>query len=555
MAVIDTYALIGPLSKIPPTPEYSGQLNAFTPVDNSPPVQQFERSSDAFVSVSPNLPISEVEETAASWRMPSFLDDYYYRVHVLPGIIELGNLLSAQERQVEVWSAYFEPQLLSSLGSEGTDGITLGQPAVPPTYFAALESRTYSLNISTNGAPVINAKYTFNFPDDQPTLRVTGRRVVVWPFMPQIKHRESLEWLTDVIPSFNNEQRLALRAAPRQAFTHEFQLDTYQFSRAKAIATQWAHRVYGIPVWAELTRVGPLAQGTTEILVDTTVADYRSDDIIIIWQDDVKNSAVEIGAVLPDRVQLKLPLDRSYLDAYVAPLRFARTPSGVQFRRSNRDITIASTEFLVTANKDLGGSIGLPQYRGKDVLTDRTVLVGDLNERISRSIDQMDNGSGPVSVDIKNSWVDSAKSITFDLLDRQERWRARRWLHSLRGKQKAFWLPTWNPDFILLEDVGPTAAALTVRPVGYPLYYGAKDIMIQLKNGTQVFSRVLSGATDPNGNEVLALEGPVGVGFTVQEVEFICFLSHVRLNSDRIDIRHDYAGRAVTSIPVVETPE
>ncbi|CEF89706.1 tail assembly protein [Pseudomonas phage vB_PaeS_PAO1_Ab18] len=555
MAVIDTYALIGPLSKIPPTPEYSGQLDAFTPVDNSPPVQQFERSSDAFVSVSSNLPISEVEETAASWRMPTFLDDYYYRIHVLPGIIELGNLLSAQERQVEVWSAYFEPQLLSSLGTEGTDGITLGQPAVPPTYFAALESRTYSLNISTNGAPVINAKYTFNFPDDQPTLRVTGRRVVVWPFMPQIKHREALEWLTDVIPSFNNEQRLALRAAPRQAFTHEFQLDTYQFSRAKAIATQWAHRVYGIPVWAELTRVGPLAQGITEILVDTTVADYRSDDIIIIWQDDVKNSAVEIGAVLPDRVQLKLPLDRSYLDAYVAPLRFARTPSGVQFRRSSRDITIASTEFQVTANKDLGGSIGLPQYRGKDVLTDRTVLVGDLNERISRSIDQMDNGSGPVSVDIKNSWVDSAKSITFDLLDRQERWRARRWLHSLRGKQKAFWLPTWNPDFILLEDVGPTAAALTVRPVGYPLYYGVKDIMIQLKNGTQVFSRVLSGATDPNGNEILSLEAPVGVGFTVQEVEFICFLSHVRLNSDRIDIRHDYAGRAVTSIPVVETPE
>uniref|UniRef100_A0AAU8GRU9 Tail assembly protein n=1 Tax=Pseudomonas phage PAKlein3 TaxID=3230132 RepID=A0AAU8GRU9_9VIRU len=555
MAVIDTYALVGPLSKIPPTPEYSGQLNAFTPVDNSPPVQQFERSSDAFVSVSSNLPISELGDTAESWRMPSFLDDYYYRVHVLPGIIELGNLLSAQERRVEVWSAYFEPQLLSSLGSEGTDGITLGQPAVPPTYFAALESRTYSLNISTNGAPVINAKYTFNFPDDQPTLRVTGRRVVVWPFMPQIKHREALEWLTDVIPSFNNEQRLALRAAPRQAFTHEFQLDTYQFSRAKAIATQWAHRVYGIPVWAELTRVGPLAQGITEIQVDTTVADYRSDDIIIIWQDDVKNSAVEIGAVLPDRVQLKLPLDRSFLDAYVAPLRFARTPSGVQFRRSNRDITIASTEFLVTANKDLGGSIGLPQYRGKDVLTDRTVLVGDLNERISRSIDQMDNGSGPVSVDIKNSWVDSAKSITFDLLDRQERWRARRWLHSLRGKQKAFWLPTWNPDLILLEDVGSAGTTLTVSPVGYPLYYGVKDIMIQLKNGTQIFSRVLGGATDPNGNEILSLDGPVGVDFTVQEVEFICFLSHVRLNSDRIDIRHDYAGRAVTSIPVVETPE
>lgn len=553
MAVVTTHAYVGLDQRRVAFAEY-GVPDA-GPVDNSPPVLPAELSASGHGALTDNLPIQEIEATLDVWKAPSFLDDYYYRVHVLPGIIELGNLLSAQVRQVEVWSAYFEPQLLSSLDSEGTDGITLGQPTVPPTYFAALESRTYTLNISTNGAPVINAKYTFNFPDDKPMLRVTGRRVVVWPFMPQTKHREALEWLTDVIPSFNNEQRLALRTAPRQAFTHEFQLDTYQFSRAKAIATQWAHRVYGIPVWAELTRVGPLAQGTTEILVDTTVADYRSDDIIIIWQDDVKNSAVEIGAVLPDRVQLKLPLGSSYLNAYVAPLRFARAPSGVQFKRSNSDFTTASAEFRVTANKDLGGSIGLPQYRGKDVLTDRTVLVEDLNERISRSIDQMDNGSGPISVDIKNSWVDSAKSITFDLLDRQERWRARRWLYSLRGKQRAFWLPAWNRDFILLEDVGPTAAALTVRPVGYPLYYGVKDIMIQLKNGTQVFARVLSGATDPNGNEVLALEGPVGVGLLVSEVEFICFLSHVRLNSDRIDIRHDYAGRAVTSIPVMETPE
>lgn len=555
MAVIDTHALVGPLSKIPPTPDYSGQLDAFAPVDNSPPVQQYERTGDAYVSVSSTLPISEVEETADAWRMPSFLDDYYYRVHVRPGVIELGNLLSTQVRDVEVWSAYFEPQLLSSLSQVGTDGITLTQPQVPPTSFAALEARTYTLNISTNGAPVINALYTFNFPSDHPTLTVTGRRVVVWPFMPQTKHRETLEWQTDILPSFNNEQRLALRPAPRQAFAHEFQLDTYQFSRAKAIATQWAHRVYGIPVWAELTRVGALPAGTTEIMVDTTIADYRSDDIIIIWGDDVNNVAVEIGAVLADRVQLKLPLEKSYQNAYVAPLRFARTFDGMQFRRGATDYTIANATFQVTQNKDLGAAVGYPQYRGKDVLTDRTVLVSDLNERISRSIDEFDNGSGPITVDIKNNWVNSAKTITFDTLTRAERWAARKWVHSRRGKQRAFWLPSWNPDLTLLEDVGPTGAALTVRPIGYPLYYGVKDIMVQLKDGTQIFARVLSGAVDPNENEVLALEAAVGTGFTVAQVDFICFMSHVRFNSDRVEIRHDYAGRATMSIPVVETPE
>ena len=488
-------------------------------------------------------------------KLNSYLQDYYFRVHVRPSRIDLGNLLSSQTRQVEVWNAHLTSKLLASITRESVEGLVLSEPVATPTTFGADEARVYTLSVSTNGPPVIDTKYTFNFPTDHPTLTVTGRRVVVWPFMPQTKHKEMLEWQTDIIPSFNKEQRLALRAAPRQAFTFEFQLDPYQFSRAKAIATKWAHRVYGIPVWSELTRLGPLSAGATEILVDTTVADYRQDDIIIIWESDTNNVAVEIGAVLADRVQLKLPLEKSYQNAYVAPLRFARTFDGMQFRRSNHDFTIASATFQVTQNKDLGAAVGYPRYRGKDVLIDPTILVGDINERISRATDEFDNGSGPIVVDIKNNWVNSTKAITFDVLTRAERWVARKWIHSRRGRQKGFWLPTWNPDLILLNDVPKSGASLTVRPIGYPLYYGVKDIMVQLKNRSRIFARVLSGAVDPNENEVLALEAAVGTGFTVAEVDFICFMSHVRFNSDRVEIRHDYAGRAVTTIPVVETPE
>ncbi|AME18052.1 virion structural protein [Pseudomonas phage AAT-1] len=509
-----------------------------------------------FCTITDNTPIDlEPHEVLTSYRQQSFLDDYYFRVHVNPGVIELGNLLSTQTRNVEVWSAYFEPRLLSSISQVGTDGITLTQPALPPTSFAALEARIYTLNISTNGAPVINALYTFNFPGDSPTLTVTGRRVVVWPFVPQTEHRETLEWFTDILPSFGAEQRIALRTAPRQSFNHEFQLDEYQYSRAKAIATQWAHRVYGLPVWSELTRLGPVPMGTTELMFDTSNADYRSDDIVIVWESDEHFVAAECTDVLADRVVLKLPLEQSYQNAYVAPLRFARTFEGMQFRRRAHDVVTASATFQVTANKDLGASVGLPQYRGKDVLTDRTILVGDLVERISRSIDEFDNGSGPIAVDIKNGWVNYARAITFDTLDRAARWSARKWVHSRRGRQKAFWLPSWNPDLVILDDVGPTGASLTVRPIGYPLYYGIKDVMIELNDGTRIFSRVLGAAVDVNGNEELSLEAPVGTGFAAADVALACFMSHVRFNSDRVEISHSYAGRATASVPVTETPE
>lgn len=485
----------------------------------------------------------------------AFFHDFYNRIHIAPSLISLGNLTSTQVRDVVVWNAYTTPKLLSFIQAVGADGLDLIEPIEAPTYFGATEERTYQLSISTNGPPVIDARYVFHFSDESPSLRVTGRRVVVWPFIPQVEHRETLEWLTDILPSFNNEQRLAVRQAPRQALTYEFQLLPHSFSRAKALATQWAHRVYGVPVWSELTRVGLLPAGITEVTLDTRNADYRDNDLILIWESDTHFVAAENLQVLPDRIVLKFPLEDTYQNAYVAPLRFARTPQGVSFRRFAHDITIANVSFQVTQNKDLAASAGYPQYRGKDVLTERSVIISDLAERISRSMDEFDNGSGPVIVDIQKSWVDSAKVVTFDTLSREHRWAVRGWLHSLRGRQRAFWLPSWNRDLTLVEDVGANGTTLVVRPIGYPLYYGVKDIMVQLKSGVQAFARVLGGATNSNGNEVLSLDVPLGVDAPVSEVDFICFMSHVRLNADRVEIQHTSAGRATISIPVVETPE
>ena len=122
MAVISTYGLPTPLSKISPSVQFSTQIDDFAAVDNSPPMPQFEQGDTGYGAITSNVPISEVPQNFTGHKAPSFLDDYYYRIHIKPGIVALGNLLSSQSRDVEVWSAYFEPKLLSSLDSSGTDG-------------------------------------------------------------------------------------------------------------------------------------------------------------------------------------------------------------------------------------------------------------------------------------------------------------------------------------------------------------------------------------------------------------------------------------------------
>ena len=491
----------------------------------------------------------------AGQRAPSFLEDFYYRVHVFPTLTDLGNLLSVQIRDLEVWNAHFVSKDLNSISSTGTDGIVLTEPFPPPTTFNPLESRTYNLNIDIKGPPIVDASYTFNFIGESPVALIVGRRVVVWPFLPQTKHRERLEWKTDIIPSFNNEQRLALRPAPRQSFGYEYQLTERQFSRAKAISTQWAQRVYGMPVWSEMTFVGAISSGVTEVLFDTSNADYRDNDIFLIWESDENFEAVESLDVLADRIQLKLALPNAYTNAYVAPIRYARTLQGMDYTRSDTDIIRARSNFLVTENVDLGAGIGYDQYRGADVIPERTVLVRDIQEKISRGIDIFDNGSGPIQVEVQRNWVNSTTMISFDTLTRAERWQARQWIHSRRGKQKSFWLPSWNRDLNLTADATSSNSSIICSPIGYALYYDTTDILIKLLDGTKLYNRVLSATTDLDGNEVLTLENQLGADVNVAEVDFICFMGHVRFNTDRVEISHDYAGRAIMPIAVIETPE
>ena len=488
--------------------------------------------------------------------MPTFLDDYYFRVHVKPGVIALGNLLSAQVRTVEVWSAYLGPKLLSSIAQSGTEGITFTQPVAPPTYFAALESRTYTVSISTNGPPIVDAIYSFHFPSETPTLSITGRRVVLWPFVPDTGYDETMEWKTDLLDSFNNEQRLALREAPRQTFSHKFLLDEQQFSRAKAIGTQWAHRVYGIAVWDEVTPLlNGLTAGSSFIAFDTANADYRDDDLIMLWASDTNLAALEITTVTPTGVNLKLPLDKNWPKCYIAPLRFARTLSGVEYSRAANKYITAKAQFLVTQNKDLGDNGSFPTYRGKPVMTDRSAVVGDLSEKIVRTIDMFDNGSGPIQIDIASNWVRFMQTISFIKNNKADVWKLRKWIHARRGKQRAFWLPSWNRDLVILQNVASTASSITVSPIGYPLYYTVKDIMIQLLNGTRIFARVTSGSTDNDGNEALSLSAQIGTAFATTDIDFVCFMSHVRFDTDLVTFNHRDVGQVSTSIALAETPE
>ena len=132
-----------------------------------------------------NLAPVESSPRALTGRIArSFTEDYYYRVHVRPSRIDLGNTMSVQTREVEVWNSWFEPNALAAIHATNAEGMTLSGPASHPTSFGPLESRIYILSVTPNGPPVVNAVFQFDFERDDPTLRALGRRIVGWVLGP-----------------------------------------------------------------------------------------------------------------------------------------------------------------------------------------------------------------------------------------------------------------------------------------------------------------------------------------------------------------------------------
>ena len=166
-----------------------------------------------------NLPVAEIVSTFAGNMVRQFEQDWYHHVHLLPAKIALGNLLSTQIRQVEVWNAHFAPKTLSAVVGQNDGGITLAAPANPPTTYGMLESRLHNVSVNLDGPPVIEASFTFQFPDEAPTLSISGRRVVVFGLKPNWADGwlERLMWATDVLAARDGtEQRVSLRTKPRR---------------------------------------------------------------------------------------------------------------------------------------------------------------------------------------------------------------------------------------------------------------------------------------------------------------------------------------------------
>jgi hypothetical protein len=479
--------------------------------------------------------------------IPSYFDDFYYRVHLLPNRISLGSLASEQSRTIEVWNAYLTTNTLTAIQVQGGEGMTLLGPAPAPTVFGANESRLYQLSVTPNGPPTVNARIDFEFALDTVTLRATGRRIVGWVFSPDWSQPviERLEWLTQVMESHSGrEQRVRLRTGARRTLEYSQLLGSHRERvRLENLLHAWQARVFGLPLWQEVQITSqPINAGATSILVNTDSLDFEVGGLVGLVKGNDSEFA-EITAIQTGLLSLKSPLERSWpAGSKLLPVKPARLQNDLKLKYHSDTIVQTRSRFQLE-EEWLVTPIAEPlQYRGFPVLMTASNWAEDIDAEHSRKLVELDYLTGRRALD-DLSGIGSVRRAHHWLLNgRDTIAEFRAWLTARAGKLKPFWLPSFQADLELTSPIGAFDSAITVDNRSFAANGGAgigrQDIVIATTNGQHYFRRVTGVTALTDTTESVAIDSVLGVAILPTQIRYIAFMKLVRLDSDAVEIAH-----------------
>jgi hypothetical protein len=497
-----------------------------------------------------NAPVDTITSTAQGFKGNTFFDDYYFRVHIRPKVIDVGNLISTQQRQFEVWNAHFESKTLSAINKSGTyAGLELSDAPLPPAMYGPLQSYVYTLTAKVSGDPVIDAIFDFAFGSEHVSLLITGRRVVIWVIRPDWNNgiTERLEWLTDVLTANNgNEQRVRLRKNARRTLEMAWLVQGQRAMMADTLLTGWGSRKYCVPVWMELDRAAaPISAGATSITVtDAALKDYAVGGYVVLWADETKAEAIEIAAIAGNTLTLKTPVANSYpAGTSICPALLGRIDGDVQVRHIRADALAGIVRFLDEAATDRQAAEIGPTWQGYAVLDERPDYSEDQASTWSRTLEVLDSLTGMMMVDDTTGFPVIRRTYAWVLNGRQAIDRWKKWAAARAGRLTALWLPSFMDDMEIVQDVQSTDTSITVRNalnarygVGMP---NRTAIRIETTSG-QVFHRRITSMTETAaGNEQLVMDSSLGVLVPVSSIRRAMWISLVRLESDAVEIHYE----------------
>lgn len=364
--------------------------------------------------------------------------------------------------------------------------------------------------------------------------------MTIWPFKPRNDFNEALSWKTDVFRAKSAEQRIALRVAPRREFTFSHTLTDYEYTAAMALIRQCqADGGFLVPDWSQAILLGDLPTGSAHGL-STDFSEYDFGDTALLWESLDNYEQVDF---VDDSNETSIsPVSADYTKAYLIPLWTAVCPGGLSSERIGANLNQCEIAFISTQNNDLGAS-DYSQYRSHDVLN-YCPIIGSLQDKLTWPVSFFDNEVSSPELLRERAIPDYTFMMRWQTVTNSEIWSLRRWLHSRRGRQKAFWFSSYSEDFEPAASVSGTTLTVYAHPgvsgVGHTTAF---DIEVKAKDGTSNYRRVTAATTGTPIGSRGTLDFTIDSSLTIDlsDIDRISFLRMARFDVDRIELSHQAA--------------
>lgn len=379
---------------------------------------------------------------------------------------------------------------------------------------------------------------------------------------------ERIGFLTQIIQSHDRtEQRIAHRvdvlgnAIPTNSFiTRIVVVGDAAISKFEAALHRWLKRTWPVPVWpqAQLHTVN-LPAGSGAISIDTRYADYRADGYAIIWQSEDAYEIVTVASIADSALTLDGTTTGGYVgNKWVMPCRLGwclgavsveRMPGGALY-----DITFE------VAPGDLTSVTGFSEdliYESMTVITTPSKLLGDSwSASHDPDIAVLGGNTGPFTVVSNSDFNEATQMHVWTAATLAEAWSLRQFLHDIRGRQKAFLVPTFRRDFDLTRPVGSGDTSLYVVNRGYARNMGVNAMRTYLAlrpaTGSLVVRKITGMSVVSDAEEKIDLGASAGQAFALGTL--VCWVDKCRMADDEIVFEWAGRGRLICETQLVRVP-
>jgi hypothetical protein len=504
---------------------------------------------------------------------PGVDQEFYGHVIVNPRSLDLGLVLSAKLFTIGVWNLTGRYQRMLSWSVLGLDGVTVTNPDGYPVMYGPSTYRAYQVTVGTTGSAQITGSITFNFEgiSTGADTIITGSRLIVFGFQPNWREpvTESLEWLTDVLTSYNDmEQRLALRQDPRRAMRYLFTFETQnKVNYFEGLMWGWQQRVFVVPVWTDWQFLSAaVGIGTSVINTSTSFRDFAVNNLVLLWRDYLTWEIVEVLSMTSSQITLKKPTIMAWTTRdRIIPVRLGRLSKNIQISRPTSTLAEATLSFAyevgeaVDANR-LGTSSWL-QFSGLDVITVApNTAEEDTNAEYDRDFDTVDFSKGSWSISDHAGMPVISRPYKWLLRTRQEIMNFLAFLEVRKGKAIPFWMPTWSKDLEQVQDMGIADTNILIKNIGYTRYMNLNPnrstlIFFPTDGSTPIIKTITGCAENGNGTETIGLNSSFGVIKKITDFRAISFLTYCRMDQDSFDLNWYTDSIADVSFKVKEIPK